>query len=306
MRCQEMPIHTVKRWNLMRFPRAAFGMFISLFALSAISFAGNQASCTFTTFSAPMGYAFSQVNDVTDNGTVVGQVEDHNSGAFVAFSRTADGKFTIFDAPNSIFTWFSSRNIAGVNVGSYLDNGRIQHVHGFAQSGNGFVQVDYPNATHSWIYGINTAGALVGSFSKANVVKGFKLYNGKYIVIKYPNAVATTPQAINDNGIVVGSYSDGTKYHGFPWQNGGYKTIDYPTSRYGTVLTDVNNAGVIVGNHLSADRAFGFIYKNGVFANIVYTGAKSATAGGINGNGLISGQIYFSQTNTLGYTAICK
>jgi len=45
------------------------------------------------------GYTFSEVNDVTDNGTVVGQVEDHNSGAFVAFSRTADGKFTIFDAP---------------------------------------------------------------------------------------------------------------------------------------------------------------------------------------------------------------
>ena len=290
----------------MRFSRAALGTFVSWLALSAISFAANQASCTFTTFSAPAGYAFSQVNDVDDLGIVVGQVEDKNSGAFVAFSRTADGKFTIFDAPNSIFTWFSSRNISGVNVGSYLDNGRIQHVHGLAQSGNGFVRVDYPNATHSWLYGINTAGAVVGSFSKAGVVKGFKLYNGKYVVIKYPNALATTPQAINDNGVVVGSYSDGTLYHGFTWQNGAYKTIDYPNSRYGTVLTDVNNSGVIVGNHLSADWAFGFIYKNGVFANIVYPGAKSATAGGINSSGLISGQIFFSQINSLGYTAVCK
>ncbi len=290
----------------MRFRRAALGMFVSLLFLSAISFAANQASCTFTTFSAPTGYAFSQVNDVDDLGTVVGQVEDKNSGAFVAFSRTVDGKFTIFDAPNSIFTWFSSRNISGVNVGSYLDNGRIQHIHGFAQSGSGFVKVDYPNATHTWLYGINTAGAVVGSFSKADVVKGFKLYNGKYLVIKYPNALATRPQAINDNGVVVGSYSDNTLYHGFTWQNGAYKTIDYPTSRYGTVLTDVNNTGVIVGNHLSADWAFGFIYKNGVFANIVYSGAKSATAGGINSSGLISGEIFFSQTNTLGYTAVCK
>jgi len=290
----------------MRLPRPRFGPFVSLLLLSTVSYAGNQAACTFTTFSAPAGYSLSQVNDVNDNGTVVGQVEDHNSGAFVAFSRTADGKFTIFDAPNSIFTWFSSRNIADVNVGSYLDNGRVQHIHGLAQSGTNFVELNYPNATHTWVYGINGAGAVAGSFSKAGVVKGFKLDNGKYTLIRYPSALATTPQAINDSSVIVGSYSDGAVYHGFTWKNGSYNTIDYPNSRFGTVLTDVNNSGTIVGNHLSADRAFGFIYKNGAFASIVYAGAKNATAGGINSNGLISGQIFYSQTNTLGYTAVCK
>jgi len=291
----------------MRLPRAAIGLLVSLLLLSAISFAANQASCTFTTFTAPAGYAFAQVNDVTDDGTVVGQVEDLNSGAFVAFSRSSNGKFTIWDAPNSIFTWFSSRNLSGVNVGSYLDNARLQHVHGFAQAGNGFVQIDYPKATHTWLYGINTAGAVAGSFSfTPGVVKGFKLINGKYTVIKYPNMAVTNPQAINDNSLVVGSYFDGTLYHGFSWQSGKYKTIDYPNSRFGTVLTDVNNFGVMVGNHLSADRAFGFIYKDGTLANIVYSGAKNATAGGINSSGLISGQIFYSQTNTLGYTAVCK
>jgi hypothetical protein len=68
----------------------------------------------------------------------------------------------------------------------------------------------------------------------------------------------------------------------------------------------VNNSGVIVGNHLSAERDFGFIYENGVFANIVYSGAKYTMAGGINNNGLISGEIYLSGNNTLGYTAVCK
>lgn len=290
----------------MRFPRAAFGLTGLLLVLSAISVAANQASCTFTTFSAPSGYALAQVNDVNDLGTVVGQLEDQNSGAFVAFSRTSDGKFTIFDAPNSIFTWFSSRNLAGVNVGSYLDNARIQHIHGFAQSGNGFVEINYPKATHTWVYGINTAGAVAGSFSKADVVKGFKLFNGKYVTIKYPGALATTPQAINDSNIIVGSYTDGSVYHGFAWANGSYSTIDFPKARFGTVLTDINNAGVIVGNHLSADRAFGFIYKDGTYANIVYSGAKNATAGGINSDGLISGQIYIAQNNVVGYTAVCK
>jgi len=58
----------------------------------SIIIAANQASCTFTTFSAPMGYAFAQINDIDDLGTVVGQVEDKSSGAFVAFSRTVNGK----------------------------------------------------------------------------------------------------------------------------------------------------------------------------------------------------------------------
>ncbi len=289
----------------MGIPRSAFA-FAWLLLLAASSFAGNQASCTFTTFSAPQGYALAEVDGVTDDGTVVGQLEDSNSGALVAFSRSTAGKFTVFEAPNSSFTWFNSRNLAGVNVGSYLDNRGIQHVHGFAQSASGFVEVDYPKATHSWLYGINSAGVVVGAFAKGTTVKGFELDNGKYTIIRYPASPSTRPQAINDNGAVVGSYSDGTLFHGFTRQHGSYTAIDYPNSRFGTILNGVNNIGVMVGNHLSADRAFGFIYKNGIFANIVFTGAKNATAGGINNNGLISGQIYFSLNNTVGYTAVCK
>lgn len=290
----------------MRLPRAAFWLAVVVLLLPALSFAANQASCTFTTFPAPQGYALAQVNAISDDGTVVGQVEDNNNGAFVGFSRSAAGVYTIFDAPNSIFTWFSSRNSAGVNVGSYLDNARIQHVHGFAQSGKSFVEVNYPNATHSWLYGINTAGVVAGSFTKGTVVKGFKLDAGKYTVIAFPGALATNPQAINDSKVVVGSYSDGLVDHGFIWQNGKFTTVDFPRSRYGTVLSDVNNAGLIVGNRISADRAFGFIYKDATFSSIVYTGAKSATVGGINNNGVISGQIFFTGNTTLGYTAVCK
>ena len=290
----------------MRLSRAGSTLLASLLLLSAFSYAGNQASCTFTTFSAPAGYSLAQVNGVSDDGTVVGQLEDKNSGAFVAFSRSPAGKFTLFAPPNSAFTWFNRRNLVGVNVGSYLDTARTPHVHGLSQSGGNYVEVNYPNATHTWLYGINGAGAVVGNFSKGTVIKGFKLDSGKYSVIRYPNALVTTPQAINDSNLVVGSYFDGTLYHGFTWKNGSFKTIDYPNARFGTVLTDVNSAGVIVGNHLSADHAFGFIYQNNTMANIVYAGAKNATAGGINKNGLISGQIYFSATNTLGYTAVCK
>jgi hypothetical protein len=89
----------------------------------------------------------------------------------------------------------------------------------------------------------------------------------------------------------VGTYASSLVSNGFLWKNGTFTTINYPYAKFGTVLTAVNNSGVIVGNHLS-DKSFGFIYENGVFKNIVYSGANSTMAGGINNNGLISGEIF--------------
>src|SRR5262249_11245954 len=207
-----------------------------LLVLSVISQAANQASCTFTTFTAPSGYSFAQVNGVSDDGTVVGQLEDLNSGSFVAFSRTSVGKWAIYSEQKSLFTWFEHRNLVGVNVGSYLDGGNLPHVHGIAQSVAGVVEVNYPKATNTWLYGINGTGTVVGQFQKGTANKGFMLSNGKYTTIAYPGALTTTPQAINDAQVVVGSYSDGAVYHGIIW-NGSFQVVDYPKSRFGDVLS---------------------------------------------------------------------
>src|SRR5215813_12295794 len=103
----------------MRLPRAAWAAFVLSLTLSALSYGGNQATCDFTTFAAPSGYTLSEVNAVTDDGTVVGQLANNKSGQMVAFSHSADGKFTIFDAPNSSFTWFNGRTLNGVNAGFF-------------------------------------------------------------------------------------------------------------------------------------------------------------------------------------------
>jgi hypothetical protein len=68
----------------------------------------------------------------------------------------------------------------------------------------------------------------------------------------------------------------------------------------------VNNSGTIVGNHLSTDRDLGFILQNSEFKAIVYPGANYTTAGGINNNGVISGQIHLTDKSALGYTAVCE
>jgi uncharacterized membrane protein len=104
----------------------------------------------------------------------------------------------------------------------------------------------------------------------------------------------------------VGTYASTAVSNGFLWQNGTFTTINAPHASYGTVLLGVNNSGVIVGNRLTAEKELGFIYDNGVFKNIVYSGASYTMAGGINNNGLISGQIYLPANSTLGFTAVCK
>jgi hypothetical protein len=291
----------------MNLPRFVPAIVVTLLLHSSVMHAAQTASCTFDTFTAPSGYSFSQVQGVSDDGTVVGQLIDTKTQQFVAFTRSASGVFTVYAAPKSSSTWLYGRNGSGVNAGFYQDNVNPEHVHGFLLQGSQFTAVNHPNAANTWLLDVNQLGASVGSFSaSASVVKGFLLVNGKYTTIAYPNAQATYALALNDNGEVVGTYASGPVSNGLVWQSGTFTTVNYPNSKYGTVLTGVNNSGLIVGNHLSADRDFGFIYENGVFKNIVYSGGNFTMAGGINNNGLISGQIYLTGNNSLGYTAVCK
>jgi hypothetical protein len=284
-----------------------FTIVIMLLAHSVASHAAQNASCTFDTFSAPSGYTLSMVEGVSDDGTIVGQLINNKTQAYVSFTRSASGAFTEYAAPKSVTTWLYGRNATGANAGFYQDNGNIEHVHGFLLQGNRFTAINYPSAANTWLFDVNQLGAAVGSFSaSASLIKGFVLVNNKYTTIVRSGASSTYPLAINDKGEVAGSYTTNSVSNGFTWTDGTFTTINYPNSKYGTVLTAVNNTGVVVGNHLSADKDFGFIYENGTFKNIVYTGAKYTMAGGINNNGLVSGQIYLTDTNTLGFTAVCK
>jgi len=291
----------------MNLPRSIFAVMITLLLQVAVMQAAQTASCTFETFSAPSGYTLSQIAGVSDDGTVVGELVDNKTQLVVAFTRSAGGVITEYTAPKSANTWLSGRNGSGVDAGFYQDSAYPGHIHGFQLQGGKFTAVNYPKAANTWLFDVNQLGAWVGSFSASqSVTKGFMLLNGQYTAIAYANALVTNATAINDSGEVVGSYSSGAMSNGFAWQNGVFTTIDYPKSKYGTVLTGVNNSGVIVGNHISGDREFGFTYESGVFKGIVYSGANFATTGGINNNGLISGQIFFIGKEPLGYTAVCK
>jgi uncharacterized membrane protein len=288
----------------MRPSPTAFVIAIFVAAIPLVHAGISTASCTFTTFTAPNGYTIANVAGIDDHGNVVGQLQNKN-GDVVAFTRAPNGTFTTYSVPNSYTTGFSHRINSGVTVGTYQDNQNYR-MHGFALSGGNLVAVNYPKAVHTQLYGINSSGTVVGGFTTGVYWKGFRLANGAYKSIAYPGAVNTILNSINDGGLIVGYYMDATMFHGLTWQSGTFRRVDFPNAKYGTVLNDVNKSGVIVGNRYNSDFAFGFIYQNGSFAKIVYSGAKAAAVGGININGVISGQLFFTASNQPGYTAVCK
>lgn len=289
----------------MRPSPTALAIILLFSTIPVIHAAIPTASCTFTTFNAPNGYTIYFVAGIDDNGNVVGELEDKKTGDTVGFNRSPKGTFTTYKVPNSYMTGFNHRINSGVIVGTYQDNAKL-HMHGFALSGGNMVSVNYPKAVQTWLNGMNASGTVVGGYTAGIYSKGFELANGAYKSIAYPNALNTMFQSINDSGLVAGYYMDAALFHGITWQNGTFHKIDYPNSRYGTVLEDVNKSGVIVGNQYTADFAFGFIYKNNAFSKIVYSGAKAASVGGINNNGVISGQLFITSANQPGYTAVCK
>ncbi|HTR23241.1 MAG TPA: hypothetical protein VMI10_04610 [Terriglobales bacterium] len=275
-----------------------------LLSLAPVLHAATKASCTFDTFDAPSGYTLNTVEGIADDGTVVGQLIENKSQNMVGFMLSASGDFTIYSAPKSSMTWLYQQNATGTSSGSYADS--KYKVHGFTLVNNKFASFDYPGAANTWLFGVNHVGSLTGSYGSGGSINGFLFANGNYTKINYPKGAVTYPMAINDNNAVVGSSLNGSVNSGFLWQNGNFTTISYPKSKYGTALTGINNAGVIVGNRISADKAFAFLYQNGTFKSIVYDGAKFEVVGGINNNGVISGQIYYTQSQTVGFTAVCK
>jgi len=289
----------------MSLPRLTIALILAAL-LSAAANATQQASCSFDTFSAPSGYTLSMIQGVGDDGTVVGQLVDNNTLAYVGFVRSPNGSMKISSAPKSSITWMYGHIAAGTTAGSYLDNSGSPHVHGFILSGSNYSELDHSGSSNTWLFDVNQLGNYVGSYSSGNVIKGFLLVNKNYTTIAYPNQQSTYAMGMNDNNAVVGSYASGEVNNGFLWQNGKFTTINYPNSRYGTVLVGINNSGLIIGNHISADKEFGFLYENNTFENIVYSGAKSTIVGGVNNNGLISGLIFITSSKMEGYTATCK
>jgi hypothetical protein len=263
----------------------------------------TQANCTFSTFQPPAGYTFSAITGIDLAGTVIGQVENTNTQQDIAFTRTPDGTFTTYAAPNSYTTMWTKKNNVGVTVG-WFQSALDGNIHGLIQQGGTVSIKDYPGAQSTWLSAINDSSAVVGSFLKAGGQDtGFQYAKGRSTLLKYPGALSTSPYGISNTGIIVGTENDAFTYHGFVLRSGTYSRLDHPKGNLGTILEDVNRSGVIVGNYETGNVDFyGFVYKAGNFEDIVYPGAR-AVVGANNDSGVIAGQLYGLG---LAYTAVCQ
>ena len=139
----------------MSLPRFVAAALVALLLHSSVMFAAQTASCIFETFSAPSGYSFSQIQGVSDDGTVVGQWMNNKTLQFVAFTHSSGGVFAEYAAPKSAATWLYGRNGSGTNAGFYQDSAYPGHIHGFLLQGSTFTAVNHPNAVNTWLFNVN-------------------------------------------------------------------------------------------------------------------------------------------------------
>ncbi len=165
------------------------------------------------------------LQSINDSGTVVGfytdpQVVPHG------FLRSADGRFTVFDAPG-----------AGLGAGLY--------------------QGTTPN-------GINNRGEIAGELQDSSYAfRSFVRHvDGSFTVFDAPGAgtgpyQGTLAAAINDTGMTAGVYIDGNNvYHGFVRSHDGFASFDPPGSIFTGVFNGeaLNDSGVVTGYYLDANN----------------------------------------------------
>jgi len=259
--------------------------------------------------SAPSGDTTVAVNGISLSDVIVGGLENNNTLHNSGFIRSRNGEFTVYDAPNSLSTVFTSRNDAGVNAGTYQDIPSGGY-HGFVLQGTRFTAVNYPGAINTFLYGTNKGGAIVGGFVSSSISDGFEFTNGKLTELHFPGALNTSANGISNLGVIVGEYDfDGINLHGFILQNGTYLTVDDPdkNNAFGTILLGINSAGVVVGEFEDSQAFFhGFIYENGVFENVIYPGSRNTFVKGINDAGIIAGLAFFSDGSNKPFAASCQ
>lgn len=291
----------------MRHCRSFFVLSLSVFVTSLVLLAAanaqTQASCTFTMFSPPSGFAGDFLPmGINHYNTVVGGAYTTNQNSEKGFTRFSGGNISTFAPSGAHFTVLNKRNLNGTSVGEYgsSDTGTfpISGNHGLILTSKAFATLDYPGAGATSLTGINKWNTIVGTALNISTGGdfGFRHANGTFSKIMFPHSVQTTVAAINDKGVIVGSYQLGSfenPFSGYILQNGTFKSLGY-------VPADINNSGTIVaGNQIH--------FSNGTVKQVSVSGANNVSVNGINDLGTITGAAHFGGTpgTWKGFIATC-
>jgi hypothetical protein len=253
--------------------RGTFVLCVALCTLWLGLCVSAQEPCI-TTFDVPASNGFGTLPvEINQEGAIAGTY--YSDAGYVAhgFVRSADGKFTTFDAPGAGTVANDSNGTfsAGINqsgtVGGYLNDANLVS-HGFLRTTHGeYTVFDVPGSdvnpadqAGTLVSGINGVGAVSGYyFDSKLVIHGFlRSPDGKFTSFDPPGSTLTVPVGpLNLEGAIVGYYLDSSLlFHGFVrWPNGKIDTFvgpgscntGTPTGCYGSGAYNINIFGTSVG-----------------------------------------------------------
>src|SRR5262249_28618931 len=182
-------------------------------------------------------------------------------------------------------------NDSGQIVGVYWDaghveNGTLEHNHGFLLDQGSYTTLDVPGATYTQAYAISASGHIVGYSSATGA---FLLDQGSYTTLDVPGSNGsyhTYANGINASGHIVGFYYaiEGGSY-GFLLENGSYTRLEAPDAsvRISEVSANgINALGQIVGYYKDGTIYHGFMLDNDSYTPVDVPGSDHTFASGIN------------------------
>jgi len=163
-------------------------------------------------------------------------------------------QYTVFDAPNAIYTYAASINDLGTVTGYFFDASR--RMHGFVREEDGrIIVIDAtPDATGTQPVGTNLRGETAGISEAGSFIRN---RHGDITFFNAPDSIWTNASGINDRGEVAGVFADKAteSLHGFVRDVRGDITAFDPPNGYYTRVSGINFKGDIVGIFLDASQA---------------------------------------------------
>ena len=201
-----------------------------------------------------------------------------------AAERNAPVAFHFINYPGSTRTSLlgvSNRNVA---VGSYYDQGGVQH--GFMVTSSGvFTTIDNPNGVGTTVlYSVNSNGAIVGRYGVSQHFQAFSYDHGVFHDIAPPNAGASAAYGINDLGQIAGDFLDTDGIlKGWVFDGANYQTLLVPGSRT-TSAQYINVHGIVTLQWVDSS----FVANSSIYDGTTYTTVNVPGAAGSRAHALDS------------------
>ena len=226
-------------------------------------------------------------------GTFIGQ--ETTAGINHGFTLTAEGVFTAFDPPGSIFTIPNFLTPDGIIVGQFEDASQVEH--GFILYRGHYTIFNVPGAPATALSSLNPSGELTGFTCLVDTTCENPPYEsfivtsqGRIISFNPFDAPSSFASVVNPSGTLVGTYTNSSGVtNGYILRHQTFTSNTFP----GSILTfdgGLNPEGDIVGLYTdTANVTHSFLLSNGSYTSFDPPGAIYSDAAAIDARGIIVG-----------------